>query len=173
MFQSPVHVHGEEVDVVVLSVKRILVVRTVEGVVIDAAQHQTFRQGAEERVLVRAQPGARGNGVDLAFDGPHRILDSALLESLDVRQLHGRIQGGLLCKQGGIDDVDLVIGFGPASHERKRVLLRPSRILTSTPLIKNLFYRNKSTWGRSIKSMARLRTMFDRRATNHALAAAT
>ena len=36
--------------------------------------------------------------------------------------LHGRIQGGLLYKQGGIDDVDLVIGIAPASHERKRRL---------------------------------------------------
>ena len=116
-YLSPVHVHGEEVDVVVLGVKRILV-----RIVIDAAQHETFRQGAEEQVLVRVRPGGRGNGVHLAVDGPHWILDRALLEDLDVRHLHGRIQGGLLCKQGGIDDVDLVIGVGPAGHGRKRGL---------------------------------------------------
>ena len=104
-YQSPVHVHGEEFDVVVLSVKWILVVRIVVGVVIDAAPHQTFRQGAEEQVLERARPGTRGNGVDLAVYGPHRMFDSVLLEGLYVRHLHGRIQGGLLCEQGIIDDV--------------------------------------------------------------------
>ena len=71
---------------------------------------------------MRVRPGARGNGVDLAVDGPHRILDRALLEGLGVRHLNGRIQGGLLCEQGGIDDVDLIICVGPAGHERKRVL---------------------------------------------------
>ena len=38
-YLSPIHVHCEEVDGVVLGVKRILVVRTVVGVVFDAAQH--------------------------------------------------------------------------------------------------------------------------------------
>ena len=33
--------------------------------------------------------------------------------------LHGRIQGGLLCKQGGIDDLYFVIGVEPTSHECK------------------------------------------------------
>ena len=85
-------------------------------------QHSTrsFGQGAEEQVLVRVRPSTRWNGVHLAVDGSHRILDRALFENLDVGHLHGRIQGGLLCKQGGIDDVDLVIGVDPASHERKR-----------------------------------------------------
>ena len=68
-----------EVDGVVLGVKRILVVRTVVRIVIDAAQHQTFRQSAEEQVLVRVRPSACRNGVHLAFDGSHRILDRALL----------------------------------------------------------------------------------------------
>ena len=36
-----------------------------------------------------------------------------------MRHLHSRIQGCLLCKQGGIDDVDLVIGVDLASHECK------------------------------------------------------
>ena len=36
-----------------------------------------------------------------------------------MRHLHGRIQGGLLCKQGGIDDVYPVIGVVPTSHECK------------------------------------------------------
>ena len=40
-----------EADGVVLGVKRILDVHTVVRVVIDAAQHQTFRKGAEEQVL--------------------------------------------------------------------------------------------------------------------------
>ena len=97
-----------------------------------------FRQGAEEQVLVRVRPNARGNGVHLAVDGPHRILNRALLESLDVLHMHGRIQGGLLCKQGGTDDVGPVIGVGPISHERKRRLVATSRMLTSTQLIKNL-----------------------------------
>ena len=109
---SLIHVHGDEVDVVVLDVKRILDARTVVCVVIDAAQHQTFRQGEEEHVLVRVRPGACGNGVDLAVDGLHRILDRALLKGLDARHLHGRFQGVLLCKQGGSDDVDLVIVVG-------------------------------------------------------------
>ena len=88
-YLSSVHIHCEEVNVVVLGVKRILVVRTVVRIVIDAAQHQTFRQGAEEQVLVRVRPSARGNGVHLTVDGSHRILDRALLESLDVGHLHG------------------------------------------------------------------------------------
>ena len=107
-----------EADGVVLGVKRILVVRNVVRIVIDAAQHQTFRQGTEEQVLVRVRPSARGNGVHLAFDGSHPILDRVLIESLDVRHLHGRIHGGLLCKQGGFDYVYLVIS--PTSHKRKR-----------------------------------------------------
>ena len=106
-YLSSVHVHRVEAYGV-LGVKRILGVRTVVGVVIDAAQHQTFRQSAEEQVLVRVRPSTRGNGVHLAVDGPHRIL--SLLESLDVFHLHGGIEGGLLDKQGGIDDVDPVIG---------------------------------------------------------------
>ena len=48
-----VHVHCEEADGVVLSVKRILFVRTGVRIVIDVAQHQTFRQGAEEQIFVR------------------------------------------------------------------------------------------------------------------------
>ena len=36
--------------------------------------------------------------------------------------LHGGIEGGLLGKQGGIDDIYPVIGVGPTSHERKRSL---------------------------------------------------
>ena len=117
-YLSSVHVHRVEADGVVLGVKRILV-----GIVIDAAQHQTFRQSAEEQVLVRMRPSTRGNGVHLAVDGPHRILDRALLESLDVCHLHGGIEGGLLDKQGGIDDFYPVIGVGSTSHERKRSLI--------------------------------------------------
>ena len=33
--------------------------------------------------------------------------------------MSGRIQGGLLCKQGGIDDVYFVIGVDPTREERK------------------------------------------------------
>ena len=121
-YLSPVHIHCVEGDGVVLGVKRILGVQTVVRIVIDAAQHQTFRQGAEEQVLVRVRPSARRNGVHLAVDGPHRILDSALLWNLDVCHLHGRIQSGLLCKQGGIYDVYLVNGFVPTSHQCKRGL---------------------------------------------------
>ena len=111
-----------EVAAVVLGVKQVLVVRTFVCVVLDAAQHQTFRQGAKEQVLISVRPGACGNGVDLAFDRLHRILDRALLESLDVRDLLGRIHGGLLRKQGGIGDVDLVIGVDTAGHEHKCIL---------------------------------------------------
>ena len=78
-YMSSVHVHCVEVDGVVLGVKRILGVHTVVGVVVDAAQHQTFRQSAEDQVLVRVRPSACGNGVHLALDGSHRILDRALL----------------------------------------------------------------------------------------------
>ena len=118
-YLSSVHVHRVEVDVVVLGVKRIFGVHAVVGIVIDAAQHQTFRQGTEEQVLVRVRPSASRNGVHLALDGSHRILDRTLLQSLDVRHLHGRIQGGLLCKQGGIDYLYFVIGVEPTSHECK------------------------------------------------------
>ena len=117
-YLASVHVHRVEVDGVVLGVKRILVVRAVVGIVIDAAQHQTFRQGTEEQVLVRVRPSAGGNGVHLALDGSHRILGRALLHSLDVRHLHGWIHGGLLCKQGGIDYLYFVIVV-PTSHECK------------------------------------------------------
>ena len=67
-YLSPVHVHCEEVNVVVLGVKRILHVRTVVRIIIDAAQHQTFRQDAEEQVLVRVRSSARENGVHLAVE---------------------------------------------------------------------------------------------------------
>ena len=117
-YLSSVHVHRVEVDVVVLGVKRILGVHAIVGIVIDAAQHQTFRQPTEEQVLVRVRPSASRNGVHLALDGSHRILDHTLLQSLDVRHLHGRIQSGLLCKQGGID----YLYFEPTSHECKRRL---------------------------------------------------
>ena len=137
-YLSPVNVHCVEADGVVLGVKRILIVRTVVRIVIDAAQHQMFRQGAEEQVLVRVRPRSRGNGVHLAVDRSDRIFDRALLESLDVRHLHCRIQCGLLCKQGGTDYVDPVIGDTPPAMSANADLLRTSRILTSTPLSKNL-----------------------------------
>ena len=121
-YLSSVHVHCVEAYGVVLGVKRILVVRTVVHVVIDAALRQTFRQGTEEQDLVRVRPSTRGNGVHLAVDGPQRILDRTPLESFDVGHLHGRIKGGLLCKQGGIDYGYPVMGVGPTSHERKRSL---------------------------------------------------
>ena len=41
-YLSSVHVHSEEVDVVVLGVERILGIRTVVGIFVAAAQHQTF-----------------------------------------------------------------------------------------------------------------------------------
>ena len=78
-YLSPVHVHCVEADGIVLGVKRILGVHTVVRIVINAAQHQTFRHGAEEQVLLRVRPSACGNGVHLTVDGPHRILDRALL----------------------------------------------------------------------------------------------
>ena len=52
---------------VVLGVKRVFIVRAVVGVVVDAAQYETFRQGTE--VLVRVRQSSRGNGVHLAVDG--------------------------------------------------------------------------------------------------------
>ena len=54
---------------VVLGVKEIFIVRSVVGVVVDAAQYETFRQGTEEQVLVRVRQSSRGNGVHLALDG--------------------------------------------------------------------------------------------------------
>ena len=39
-YLSPVHIHCVQADGVILGVKRILVVRTVECIVVDAAQHQ-------------------------------------------------------------------------------------------------------------------------------------
>ena len=125
-YLSSVHVHCVEAYGVVLGVKRILVVRAVVCVVIDAAQHQTFRQSAEEQVLVRVRPSTRGNGVHLAVDGPHRILDRAPLESLDVGHLHGRIQVGLLCKQGGIDYGYPVIGVGRTHPTAAAIAITPT-----------------------------------------------
>ena len=118
-YLSSFHVHRVEADGVVLGVKRILGVHTVVRVVIDAAQHQTSRQSAEEHVLVRVRPSARMNGVHLAIDGAHRILDRAPFESLDVCHLHGRIESGLLCKQCGIDNGYPVIGVVPTNLECK------------------------------------------------------
>ena len=71
---------------------------------------------------MRVRPSTRRNGIHLAVNGPHRILDCALLENLDVCHLHGGIDCGLLGKQGGIDDVYPVIGVVSTSHERKRSL---------------------------------------------------
>ena len=68
-YLTSVHVHRVEVYGVVLGVKRVLIVRAVVGVVVDAAQYETFRHGAEEQVLVRVRQSSRGNGVHLAFDG--------------------------------------------------------------------------------------------------------
>ena len=68
-YLTSVHVHRDEAYGVVLGVKRVCGVRAVVGVVVDAAQYETFRQGAEEQVLVRVRQSSRGNGVHLAFDG--------------------------------------------------------------------------------------------------------
>ena len=57
-YLSSVHVHGKEVDAIVLGVKRVLGVRTVVRVVVDAAQHQSSRQGTEEQIIVRVRPGS-------------------------------------------------------------------------------------------------------------------
>ena len=59
-------------------------------------------QSAKEQVLVRVRPSARRNGVHLAVDGAHQILDRALPESLYVCHLH-----------------DHVIGVVPTSHKCK------------------------------------------------------
>ena len=65
-YLSSVHVHGEEVDVVVLGVKRVFSVRPVVCVVVGAAQHQTFRQGTEEQVFVRVRHGPLQDAVHFA-----------------------------------------------------------------------------------------------------------
>ena len=68
-YLTSVHVHRVEAYGVVLGVKRVFIVRAVVGVVVDAAQYETFRQGTEEQVLVRVRQSSRGNGVHLAVDG--------------------------------------------------------------------------------------------------------
>ena len=68
-YLTSVHVHRVEAYGVVLGVKRVFIVRTVVGVVVDAAQYETFRQRVEEQVLVRVRPSPRGNGVHLDTDG--------------------------------------------------------------------------------------------------------
>ena len=68
-YLTTVHVHRVEAYGVVLGVKRVCDVRAVVGVVVDAAQYETFRQGTEEQVLARVRQSSRGNGVPLAFDG--------------------------------------------------------------------------------------------------------
>ena len=84
-----------------------------------SSKMKRHRHSAEEQVLVRVRPSARRNGVHLAVDLAYRILDRAPLESLDVCHPHGRIEGDLIYKQGGIDDVYPVIGVVPTSHECK------------------------------------------------------
>ena len=64
-YLTSVHVHRVEA----YGVKRVFIVRAVVGVVVDAAQYETFRQGAEEQVLVRVRQSSRWNGVHLAIDG--------------------------------------------------------------------------------------------------------
>ena len=69
-YLTAVHVHRVEAYAVVFGVERVLVVRTVVGVVVDAAQYETFRQVVEEQVLVGVRQSSRGNGVHLAVDRP-------------------------------------------------------------------------------------------------------
>ena len=54
---------------------------------------------------MRFRAGYRGNGVDLAIDGTHRIIGCTLLEGFDVCHLYGRSQGCALREQGGVADV--------------------------------------------------------------------
>ena len=122
-YLSSVDVHGEEVDVVVFGVERILNLQTVVHVVVDAAQHQAFRQGTEEQDLVRVRVGSCGYGIELAVDGTHRIIDRAFLQSLDVRHLYGRVLGIFLREQGAIDNTDPVLRIQTTSHEGERVLV--------------------------------------------------
>ena len=68
-YLTSVHVHRVEAYGVVLGMKRVFIVRAVVGVVVDAAQHDTFRQRVEEQVLVRVRSSPRGNGVHLDVDG--------------------------------------------------------------------------------------------------------
>ena len=70
-YLSSVDVHGEEVDVVVLGVERILNVRTVVRVVVDAAQRVSAgyrgtgsRTCASWRLLVWNRPCSRRNASD-------------------------------------------------------------------------------------------------------------
>ena len=170
-YLSSVHVHCVEVDGVVLGMKLIIGVHTVVGVVIDATQHQTFRQGTEEQVLVCVRPSASRNGVHLALDGSHRILDRALLQSLGVRHLHGRIQGGLLCKQGGIDDVYFVIGVDPTSHECKSRLTTNQSYLDIDAVDEESILQKEIHVETAFISTSRLLMMFSRRVTNPSLAA--
>ena len=65
-------VHGEEVDVVVLGVKR------------------TFRQGAEEQVFVHVRHDSLRDGVHFAVNGTQQVLGRTLVECLDARHLDGR-----------------------------------------------------------------------------------
>ena len=57
----------------------------------------------------------------------------------------------------------------PAAISANEGLLRTSRNLTSTPLIRNLSCRNISTWRRPIISTTRLPAMHSRRVTNPGL----
>ena len=51
----------------------------------------------------------------------HPILDSALLECLDVCHLHDQTQCGFLREQGGVNDLDFVIGVCITGLEHDRV----------------------------------------------------
>ena len=95
---------------------RVLNVRTVVRVIVNAAQHQTLRQGTEEQVLVRVRVGACGYGIDFVVDGTHRILESALIQGLDVRHMYGRDQGCFLREQDAVDDADIVLRIPTASR---------------------------------------------------------
>ena len=68
-YLSSVHVHCVEAYGVVLGVKRILVVRTVVRIVIDAAQHQTFRQGTRFSCVCDRAP----TGMEYTLQSTDRI----------------------------------------------------------------------------------------------------
>ena len=84
-----------------------------------------------------------------------------------MRHLHGRIQGGLLCKQGGIDDDYPVIGVVPTSHERKSRLTANQSYLDIDAVDQEFILLKEI----HIRSTTRLLTKFARRVTNPALAA--
>ena len=106
---------------------------------------------------MRVRHGTLWNGVDLAVHGKYRIFGCPFFQAFYVSHLDSRAQHSLACEQYSVHYLHLVVGVLAISE--KASLLRTSRILTLTPLRRNLSWRKRSTCSRPIISTIRLSAM--------------